>query len=87
MEKPNKVVKNKINKPNRLLKQFKSRPNVDLKSRISNLNQEIKSHFFVKTKFKLRKGIIPNNSKTEIGRRIRKWIREMMIQFVSKKDD
>ena len=57
VEKPKKVIKNKINRRKRLLKQFKSRPSVDLKSRISNLNQEIRSHFFVKTKFKVRKDI------------------------------
>ena len=63
-EKPDKIVKNKINRRNRLLKQFKSRQSVDLKSRIGNLNAEIKCHFFAKTKFKVRKGILPNNSKT-----------------------
>ena len=64
IEKPDKVVKNKINKRNRLLKQFKLSPNVTLKVIISNLNYEIKSHFFAKQKFKVRKNIIPNNSKS-----------------------
>ena len=58
------IVKNKINKRNRLLKLFKKRPNLDLKSRISNLNCEIRAHFFAKRKFKVRKGILPGNSKT-----------------------
>ena len=64
VEKPDKVVKNKINKRNRLLKQFKLNPNVALKEIISNLNYEIKSHFFAKQKFKVRKNILPNNSKS-----------------------
>ena len=33
-EKPDRIVKNKINKRNRLLKQFRSQPSNDLKSRI-----------------------------------------------------
>ena len=37
---------------------------MDLKSRISNLNCEIRAHFFAKRKFKVRKGILPGNSKT-----------------------
>ena len=64
VEKPDKVVKNKINRRNRLLKQFQTRPSVDLKSRIANLNYEIKSHFFAKNRQKVRKGIIPGNCKT-----------------------
>ena len=64
VERPDRVVKNKINRRNRLLKQFKSRPSVNLKARISNLNQEIKSHFFLKDKFKVRKCITPGNCKS-----------------------
>ena len=47
-EKPDKIIKNKINKRNRFLKQFKLRPNIELKRKIANLNFEIKSHFFTK---------------------------------------
>ena len=58
-----KIVKNKINKRKRLLKLFRKRPSPELKCRISNLNCEIRAHFFVKRKFKVRKGILPGNSK------------------------
>ena len=51
-EKPDKVIKNKINKRNRLLRQLKSRLNIEIKTKISNLNYEIKSHFFQKTNSK-----------------------------------
>ena len=59
-----KFIKNKINKRNRLLKCFKRRPSIELKTRISNLNFEIRTHFFTKKRFNVRKGILPNNSKT-----------------------
>ena len=59
-----KLVKNKINKRNRLLKIFKRNKSLELKTRISNLNFEIRSHFFLKKKFAVRKGILPGNSKT-----------------------
>ena len=59
-----KIIKNKINKRNRLLKLFRKNPNLDLKCRISNLNCEIRAHFFQKTKYKVRKGILPGNSKS-----------------------
>ena len=59
-----KLVKNKINKRNRLLKAFRKRPNLELKCRISNLNCEICAHFFHIRKFKVRKGILPGNSKS-----------------------
>ena len=45
VEKPDKVVKNKINRRNRLLKQFQTRPSVDLKSGIANLNTHLKLNF------------------------------------------
>ena len=48
IEKPDKVIKNKINKRYRFLEQFKLRPSTELKTKISNLNYEIKSHFFTK---------------------------------------
>ena len=59
-----KFIQNKINKRNRLLKCFLHRPNIELKTRISNLNFEIRTHFFTKKRFNVRKGILPNNSKS-----------------------
>ena len=59
-----KFIKNKINKRNRLLKCFKRHPSIELKTKISNLNFEIRTNFFTKKQFNVRKGILPNNSKS-----------------------
>ena len=57
-------IKNKLNLRKRLLKKRKNYPSPELKARIANLNFEIRSHFFSITRYKVRKGIIPGNSKT-----------------------
>ena len=57
-------IKTKINTRKRLLKQIKYFPTERLNNRIKNLNAEIRTHFYNKRKQKIRKGIVPGNSKT-----------------------
>ena len=57
-------IKHKINLRNRLLKKLKILPNPDLNKRVKNLNAEIRTYFHGQKKKKVRKGIIPGNSKS-----------------------
>ena len=53
-----------ITKKNRLLKLRKHRPSIELKNRIKNLNFEIKTHFFIENRNKIRRKLLPGNSKS-----------------------
>ena len=57
-------IKRKMKLRKRLISQSKSMIDPTLKSRIKNLNYEIKSHFTSQKRNKVRKGIVPGNSKT-----------------------
>ena len=61
---PNQHIKRKQNKRKRLLKAFKNNPTLDLKHRIKNLNTEIKTYFYSEKRSKIRKNLIPGNSKS-----------------------
>ena len=62
--KPPKPIKNAINVRHRLLKIFRKNPSIALKARIVSIDKEIKSFYkSAKTK-KVRKGILPGNSKS-----------------------
>ena len=57
-------IKNIINKRNRLLKKLKLAPTSELNARIKNLNAEIRTFFHGIKKKRVRRGIIPGNSKS-----------------------
>ena len=57
-------IKTKMNTRKRLLKQFKNSPTERVHLRIKNLNAEIRTYFYSTKKHKIRKGIIPGNSKS-----------------------
>ena len=57
-------IKTKMNARKRLLKQFKNSPSERVYLRIKNLNAEIRTHLYSTKKQKIRKGIIPGNSKS-----------------------
>ena len=58
------VIKNKLNCRKRLLSKQKRNPTADTATRIRNLSKEIKTYFYGATKNKVRRGIIPGNTKT-----------------------
>jgi hypothetical protein len=58
------VIKNKLNIRKRLLKTIRRVPSEALRSRIKNLNIEIKNYYYGKTKLKIRRGILPGNTKS-----------------------
>ena len=61
--KPNAVIKHKLNQRKRHLKHFKNRPSIDLRSRIRNLNCEIRKHFYFEKRNNVRRYIVPGNCK------------------------
>jgi hypothetical protein len=58
------AIKNKLNIRKRLLKTIKRVPSEALRSRIKNLNIKIKNYYHGKTKLKIRRGILPGNTKS-----------------------
>ena len=61
---PNRFIIRKRNLRKRLIKQFKRNPTLDLKARIKQLNVEIKCYFFSEKRSKVRRNIIPGNTKS-----------------------
>ena len=57
-------IKRKMSLRRRLLKRLKETGDIVLNFRIKNLNYEIKKHFTIQKRNRVRKGIIPGNSKT-----------------------
>ena len=60
----NRVILRKRNLRKRLLRQFKQSPTLELKTRLKQVNAEIKSHFHSEKRSKVRRNIIPGNSKS-----------------------
>ena len=61
---PPKAIKNCLNKRQRLLKRFKQLPCIELKTKINELDREIRLHFKNEKRTKVRKGIIPGNTRS-----------------------
>ena len=57
-------IKTLLNSRKYLLKKFKHRPTVDLKVKIKNLDSSIKNHFYHDKRKRVRRGILPGNSKS-----------------------
>ena len=58
------VMKRKLALRKRLLNCLKRNPNDELKMRLKQLNAEIKNHYKMNKKARVRKGIIPGNTKS-----------------------
>jgi hypothetical protein len=58
------LIKNKLNIRKRLLRSIKRNPSNEKKLRIKNLNIEIRNYYYGKTRSKVRRGILPGNSKS-----------------------
>ena len=59
-----KIIKSKMRKRKDLLRRMREDPSEELRKRIKNLNTEIKSHFAMNKRHRVRKGIIPGNSRS-----------------------
>ena len=60
----NTKIKTLLNARKNLLKKFKLRPNFDLKAKIKSLDSNIKNHFYQEKRKRVRRGILPGNSKS-----------------------
>ena len=58
------AIKRKISLRKRLITKLRQNPTDDLKKRVKNLNIEIKYHFNLNKRMRVRKGIIPGNSRS-----------------------
>ena len=58
------LIKRKLSQRKRLLRRLKQNPSEDLKIRMKNLNAEIKSHYIMNKRKRVRKGIVPGDSKS-----------------------
>ena len=58
------LIKNKLNIRKRLLRSIKGNPNEEKRLRIKHLNIEIRNFYYGKTRLKVRRGILPGNSKS-----------------------
>ena len=58
------LIRNKLNKRKRFLKKQKTDPTLERHLHIKTLNKEIKNHFFKLKRDKIRRGILPGNSKS-----------------------
>ena len=60
----NPKIKTLLNARKNLLKKFKANPSVTLKTKIKSFDTNIKCHFFQEKRKKVRRGILPGNSKS-----------------------
>ena len=59
-----KIIKRKMRKRKDLLRKMKEDPSEELRKRVKNLNIEIKNHFTMNKRHRVRKGIVPGNSRS-----------------------